>query len=111
MGRDFAAGKIPGHVADHDLLFAQFDIVHGSAPAPVKPAEETRHVLGVQCPKGRRVPARILVFVDQQGAHTFYQVAALEPLAVQMQLKGEALFKGQLASAAEHFQGDAHGQG
>ena len=33
MGRDFAAGKIPGHVADHDLLFAQFDIVHGSAPA------------------------------------------------------------------------------
>ncbi|MNN63915.1 hypothetical protein D3C81_1793280 [compost metagenome] len=27
-----------------------------------------------------------------------------------MQLKGETLFKGQLASATEHFQGHGHGQ-
>jgi hypothetical protein len=45
MGRDFATGKVPGHVADHDLFFGQFEIVHGSAPALGEPCKETRDVL------------------------------------------------------------------
>ncbi|MNV07612.1 hypothetical protein D3C71_980500 [compost metagenome] len=56
--RDFTAGKVPGHVADHYLFFSQFEIVHGSAPALIETVEKTRHVFGVQRLQGGRVPAR-----------------------------------------------------
>ncbi len=58
VGRDFATGKIPGHVADHHLFFSQFEIVHDSAPALIKTMEEARHLRSVQLSDGRRVPAR-----------------------------------------------------
>ncbi|MNJ42553.1 hypothetical protein D3C77_375250 [compost metagenome] len=32
MGGDFAAGEIPGHVADHDLFFSQFQVLHLRTP-------------------------------------------------------------------------------
>ncbi len=46
MGRDLATGEVAGHVADHHLFFAQFDIVHGSVPARVEAVEKTGDLLG-----------------------------------------------------------------
>ena len=48
MGRDFATGKITGHVANHYVFFAQFDVLHGSDSRRFKVNEKTRDFIRVQ---------------------------------------------------------------
>src|SRR5690606_40465261 len=57
-----------------------------------------------------RIPAWVLVLVDDQRPHAFHDVALVEPLPVQVQVHAKAIGQGQLAAATEHFQGSADRQ-
>ncbi|KPY62495.1 hypothetical protein ALO94_200621 [Pseudomonas syringae pv. spinaceae] len=86
MRGDFVAGKVARHVANHYLLFGQFKIVHDSI---LQTAEETLHMRSTDVLRAGVFPLRLLVFIDDQGANALDQVAALEPLPVQVQLHGK----------------------
>src|SRR5690554_6069703 len=60
-----------------------------------KAGEEGGYPCRVDLGQSGRIPVRVLVLVDDQRAHAFPDVAIGKPLAVQVQLEGEAIGQGQ----------------
>ena len=106
---DWPARELARHVTDHYLFFSIFNVLHGLFRNLLEVMEEAVHMALIQSMERRRVPARVLVLVDDQGADAFNQVATLEPLAIQIQLQSEAMLQAQVPATTEHFQGDGHG--
>ena len=72
--------------------------------------EHREHVCTIDIGGRLEAPDRLVVLVDDQRAHAFHDVAIGKPLAVQVQLEGEAIGHGQLSALAQQLQGHAHGQ-
>ena len=103
------ASKLPhknaaGVLRTYDAYFHQTDdpvrlvVVGIPGTEEFEISEEASDMVVIQLIQGCRVPVRGFVFVDDECAYTFNQVATIKPLAIQVQLQLEALFERELAA-------------